>query len=237
MSYTYLKKPVSAKTKRIRLDQKKRKLLSGLFLAFGITMFLSVLIPILKFQLEYSRKFGQIVNPLATAFYNSSATTDYTQLSNWFVSSADSQKINSLINKSKSSTYKLSIPILKIQDAIVDTNSMDLKKTLIQYPGTALPGTMGNPVIFGHSVLPQFFNPKSYLTIFSNLFKLKNGDEIFVEYDRIKYKYIVEEIFEVKPTDFSVLDQRFDAKYMTLITCSPPGTYLRRLVVKTKIAE
>ena len=136
-----------------------------------------------------------------------------------------------------STTYRLSIPVLKIKDAVVDVGSMDLKKSLIQYPQTALPGQPGNGIVFGHSVLPQFFNPKSYLTIFSTLYLLKPGDEIFIDYDNIRYKYVVEEMFEVAPTDLSVLEQRYDGRYFSLITCSPPGTYLRRLVIKTKIAD
>ena len=63
------------------------------------------------------------------------------------------------------------------------------------------------------------------------------GDEIFINYDNIKYKYRVEEMYEVKPTNLSVLDQRFDGRYLTLITCSPPGTYLRRLVVKAHLVD
>jgi sortase A len=113
---------------------------------------------------------------------------------------------------------------------------MDLKKSLIQYPQTALPGQLGNAVVFGHSVLPQFFNPKSYLTIFSTLYKLKQGDEIIINFDKSTYKYIIEEMYEIQPTDFSVLEQRFDNKNLTLITCSPPGTYLRRLVIKAQLA-
>jgi len=44
-------------------------------------------------------------------------------------------------------------------------------------------------------------------------------------------------MYEVQPTDLSVLEQRFDGRYLTLITCTPPGTYLRRLVVVAQIAD
>ena len=63
------------------------------------------------------------------------------------------------------------------------------------------------------------------------------GDEVFVDFDNVKYRYLVEEMYEVQPTDLSVLEQRFDGRYLTLITCSPPGTYLRRLIVKARIVE
>lgn len=163
--------------------------------------------------------------------------TDYTQLNNWFTQNSNPKNITSTLKHSNSNFYQLSIPSLKINDANVIVGGTDLKKSLIQYPQTALPGQAGNAVIFGHSVLPQFFNPKSYFTIFSTLFKLKQGDEIYVNFDNIKYKYLVEEMFEVLPTDLSILEQRFDGRYLTIVTCSPPGTYIRRLIIKAKIVN
>ena len=207
----------------------------------GLIFFLSAIFPILRFQLQYAFNFKQMINPLSLRSYNSSQnvlgtiTTDYTQIANWFVADSDSNN-NQIFSNDNNSTYKISIPKLKIKDAIVSVGSMDLKKSLIQYPQTALPGQLGNSVIFGHSVLPQFFSPTNYLTIFSTLYKLKQGDEIIIDYDSVRYKYIIEEIFEVKPTDLSVLEQRFDQKNLTLITCSPPGTYLRRLIIKASLA-
>ena len=113
----------------------------------------------------------------------------------------------------------------------------DLKESLIHYGGTVLPGEYGNVVIFGHSVLPQFFNPKNYLTIFSTLPTLENGDEVFVNFDGIEYKYKVYEMVEVEPTDVTILEQQYDNFYITLVTCVPPGTYWKRLAVKARLAR
>ena len=207
----------------------------------GSLLFASAIFPILNYQLGYSTQFGQLKNPLSTRFYNRSdnilgtVDADYTQLSNWFIKTdADQSKI---LNSQSEQTYLFTIPKLKIADAIVSVGSMDLKKSLIQYPNTALPGQLGNTVVFGHSVLPQFFNPKSYLTIFSTLFKLNQGDEILLKYDQTQYRYLIEEMYEVTPTDLSVLEQRFDGRYLTLITCSPPGTYLRRLIIRARVVD
>lgn len=237
MSYIYLKK-----TARNKKDRKKRLIFAYSFLSIGVFILFYTFFPIVKYQIQYASRFGKIINPLSSTFYNQSTGSvlgelsgnDYTRLDNWFVSSpslSDPAPSSSIQNNS----YYLSIPTLNIDKALVKTDTMDLKSSLIQYPQTAFPGQLGNSVVFGHSVLPQFFNPKSYLTIFSNLFKLKIGDQILVDYDNITYTYLVEDIFEVKPTDFSVLEQRYDNRYLTLITCSPPGTYLRRLVIKAKI--
>lgn len=239
MSYIYIKKQSS---QRFKIGNLKKRIISTVLFSIGFFMFFSAVFPIIKYQLEYSIKFKQIINPLSNKHYNNSGnilgemTTDYTQISNWFVDSPAAQAKGSVfLDSNSNTTYLLSIPTLKIKDAVVDVGSMDLKKSLIQYPQTALPGQLGNSVIFGHSVLPQFFNSKSYLTIFSTLYRLKTGDEIHVNFNNIDYTYKVEEMFEVQPTDLSVLEQQFDSKYLTLITCSPPGTLLRRLVVKARI--
>lgn len=241
MSYLYVKSPPKISTPKKAISPLRRKIFASFFLVSGLLLFLSVVFPIVQFQLEYSTKFNQILNPLSNQFYNQNGSvlgdlnTDYTELSNWFVN--DSEVVSSSSPSSLITTYYVSIPKLKIEQAAVIFGSTDLKKSLIQYPKTALPGQFGSPVIFGHSVLPQFFNPKSYITIFSTLHKLNQGDEIYIDYDHIRYKYVVEEMYEVQPTDLSVLEQRFDGRYLTLVTCSPPGTYLRRLVIKAQITD
>jgi len=234
VSYIYLKKETKTQSR------KKKKYLSLIFLICGLSLLGFVTIPIIKFQIQYSTNLKQIINPLSLKSYNQNYSvlgdnTDYTQLSNWFTE--DSKKSNNnLSNNDNGGKYFLSIPKLNIKDATVIIGSSDLKNSLIQYPQTALPGQLGNTVIFGHSVLPQFFNPKSYISIFATLHTLKIGDEVIINYDGSEYKYIVSEMFEVKADDFSVLQQRYDDKTISIITCSPPGTYLRRLVVRAEIA-
>jgi sortase A len=98
-----------------------------------------------------------------------------------------------------------------------------------------MPGNLGNAVIFGHSVLPQFFNPHNYLTIFSTLHTLRPGDTIDIEADGASYTYKITEMYEAMPDDLSPLAQTYNGRYLTLITCTPPGTYLRRLIIKASI--
>ena len=45
------------------------------------------------------------------------------------------------------------------------------------------------------------------MSIFSTLPTLKKGDEIDINYDGIDFKYNVETMFEVLPTDIQVLEQ------------------------------
>ncbi len=240
MTYIYVKKTPPPIRPQPRLNPPTRRILALVLLLAGLAFLTSAIFPIVQFQLAYANRFREVINPLSSRFYNRQdnvlGDVDYTQLNNWFISNSNNSTPGTLAS-SPSNTYYISIPKLNIDSATVEVGSLDLKHSLIQYPQTALPGQFGNSVIFGHSVLPQFFNPKSYLTIFSTLYRLKQGDEIFVDFDQIRYKFLVEEMYEVQPTDLSVLEQRFDGRYLTLITCSPPGTYLRRLIVKTRIVD
>jgi len=136
----------------------------------------------------------------------------------------------------KVNTYTVSIPKLKIENALTIIGGDDLNEGLVHYGGTGLPGEFGTAVIFGHSTLPQFFSPTNYKTIFSLLPTLEVGDEVNITYDGVAYRYVIYEMVVTDPNDLSVLEQRFDDSYITLVTCVPPGTYWKRLNVKAKLA-
>jgi len=151
---------------------------------------------------------------------------DLTLVSNWFNTTPNGQA-----SSSKVTHYLLSIPKLKIREAVVNIGGDELKKNLVQYPGTALPGQLGNTVILGHSVLPAFYNPKDYTTIFSKIPTLEKGDEIEILFDGITYIYVVNDYYEKKPDQVDLMEQKFDRYELSLVTCVPPGTYLRRGVI------
>ncbi len=201
----------------------------------GVIMITVVLFNLLSYELTSRSSYPVLLNPLVeinTQIQNNQNNTDLTKASNWF-----GKKENEDSSNSKVEYFTITIPKLKINKATVAIGKDDLSESLIQYPGTALPGKIGNGVIFGHSVLPIFFNPKDYLTIFSTLPKLENGDDIFVHYDGVDYKYKVETKYEVLPTDIEILEQDTDGSYLSLVTCTPPGDPRkpRRLVVRAKI--
>lgn len=132
--------------------------------------------------------------------------------------------------------FSISIPKLKIEDAITRTDNLDFKKNLSHFPGTALPGELGNSFITGHSVLPQFSDPKNYNAIFTKLSDLEIGDKINIEVEGQKYQYIVQYSKVVDPHDLSVLNPISEnGKNLTLMTCVPPGTNIKRLVVITSL--
>ncbi|HTK03445.1 MAG TPA: sortase [Alphaproteobacteria bacterium] len=208
----------------------------------GIVILVGVIYPIVSYNTIYASKYTSLISPVTETVNQvqgaitdtvNGNTTDYTQASTWFAGGATRDAFSG----SKVDYYTLSIPKLKIKDAIVAIGGEDLTHHVIQYPGTALPGKRGNAVLFGHSILPIFYNPSNYLAIFSLLPTLKPGDEINVNYDGISYVYNVETMFEVLPTDIQVLDQDSSDSFLTLVTCVPPGDPRnpKRLIVRARV--
>jgi sortase A len=157
---------------------------------------------------------------------------DYTKVSTWFPSAIPQPSI-----KSQIFSYTISIPDLKIKDATVKIGAEDLNRSLIHYGGTGYPGEYGVAVIFGHSILPVFYDPTSYTAIFSTIPTLKNKAKIILNYDGIEYLYEVYDKVVVEANDVSVLEQHFDNSYIYLVSCYPPGTYYKRIVIKAKIVK
>lgn len=128
--------------------------------------------------------------------------------------------------------FSLSIPKLKIDNAKVKVDSTDFYQNLALFPGTAIPGDVGNAFITGHSVLPQFNDPKNYRTIFTKLPDLEVGDDVYVQLDDKTLHYTVLYSKIVEPKDLSVLSPISpNGKNLTLMTCVPPGSSTKRLVV------
>ncbi len=110
----------------------------------------------------------------------------------------------------------------------------DIQKALeggvVHYPGTARPGQAGNFFVTGHSSYYPWA-AGNYKTVFARLHQLNVGDEYWVYYGGDKHRYTVIEKKEVSPSDISVLDQPMGERLATLMTCTPVGTTLRRLIV------
>lgn len=92
------------------------------------------------------------------------------------------------------------------------------------------PGQVGNTVLSGHSS-NDIIDPGAYKFIFAQLERLAKGDAIYANYNGIRYTYVITNTEVVKPTEVSKLIYPTDKPVMTLITCTPLGTSLNRLLV------
>lgn len=209
----------------------------------GLGILIYVFLPLLSWQIYFAPVFAaqdfEVPIPKATVANTStignllaSATNslgvDYTNANNWYPT-AKAEKSTII------PSYTISIPKIKINSAVVSTADSDLTKHLVQYNADSVPPLHGNTIIFGHSTLPQLFDENNYKTILANAYELQVGDEIFVNIGDIKYKYTIQNISVVEPTDTSVLAQDLRDSYITIITCTPPGTIWKRLIIKAKL--
>lgn len=116
-----------------------------------------------------------------------------------------------------------------IQEAAIQKS---LQSGVVHYGNTAKPGEVGNTAIFGHSS-NDWWEPGNFKFVFVLLDKLAPGDQITVDYQSQRYVYEVTGSKIVEPTNVGVLNPTKEPT-LTLITCTPPGTSLKRLVVTAK---
>lgn len=128
------------------------------------------------------------------------------------------------------------IPLIPIDAPIVwdvqntpEEMKTALEKGVAQVRGTAHPGETGNIFITGHSSNYPWAKG-SYNNIFALLDKLSVGDKVQIKYEGVNYLYVIKEIKVVAPNDTSVM-QPTSSPILTLMTCTPVGTSLRRLIV------
>ncbi len=110
-----------------------------------------------------------------------------------------------------------------------------LTKGVAQAKGTVFPGELGNLFIFSHSSV-NFYEAVRFNSIFYLLDKLEKGDEIDLYYKKEKFKYLVTEKKLVDPSEVKYLSGAGTKKTVTLMTCWPPGTTFKRLIVIGQIS-
>lgn len=128
----------------------------------------------------------------------------------------------------------LYIPKIKVSAPIIwDTPENEilskLKTGVVHYGSTAKPGEIGNVFIVGHS--SGFFWQGNYTQVFTLLDKLVIGDKIYIKDNDKEYTYQVANIITVKPNQTEVLNPS-DKPILSLMTCVPIGTNLKRLIVQ-----
>jgi len=92
------------------------------------------------------------------------------------------------------------------------------------------PGENGNFVLSGHSS-NDWLDQGSYKFIFAPLERIVVGDTFYVNYQQKRYMYKVTSTKVVAPTDVAALATDNTKPMITLITCTPLGTALNRLLV------
>jgi sortase A len=95
------------------------------------------------------------------------------------------------------------------------------------WPGTAMPGQIGNVVVAGHRT--------SHAKPFRHLDALAPGDEVIFTMPNGRFVYRVVNTEIVSPDRIDIVDQTL-ARTATLFACHPPGSTSQRIVVHLDFA-
>jgi sortase A len=118
---------------------------------------------------------------------------------------------------------ELVIPALLLSQPIFKGVTLPtLDKGVGYWPGTAMPGRVGNVVLGGHRTSKQ--KP------FRNIDVLVPGDEVYVTTADGTFVYAVTGTKIIEPTDVWIIDQTESAT-LTLFACHPPHSVKQRIAV------
>lgn len=134
--------------------------------------------------------------------------------------------------------FGIVIPKIKANAAVIknvdpynaNVYQRQLTKGVAHARGSALPGRAGNVFLFAHSS-DNFYNANRYNSVFYLLNKLEKDDEIDLYFEKKKYQYRVSAKKIVAPTAIAYLKGSSFLNKLTLMTCWPPGTTLKRLII------
>lgn len=136
---------------------------------------------------------------------------------------------------------KLIIPKINVDVPVVygvksldnDTVQKALYGGVVHYPipgANSLPGQAGNNVILGHSS-NDVFDGGNYKFAFVMLERLEKGDVFYINYKSTRYTYSVTSKKVINPDQVNTLVSGTKKPLASLVTCTPVGTALQRLVV------
>lgn len=127
---------------------------------------------------------------------------------------------------------KVSVPLIWTQDT--KNFDSDLKKGVVHYPGTAMPGEVGTAYISGHSS-GYLWDKSSYKQVFAVLGNVKDGTSFSITATqkngkKIRYNYVVQRRGEYAADDQAQFASTAES-VVALSTCWPLNTTARRLVI------
>ncbi|EHR0219331.1 class D sortase [Clostridium perfringens] len=139
-------------------------------------------------------------------------------------------KISEGYKNNNSATNNLgTIAILKISsidlEAPVVNGEDNLKYVVAKYRNSPNFGEKGNTILAGHNNMDG--------SIFKNLYKVKVGDIVEVQYGNKIFKYKISQKEIVEPNNSSLLTQDLSKKEITLITCTNRAK--QRLIIKGEL--
>lgn len=150
------------------------------------------------------------------------------------LSTAETVEYKDNVGSIEISKIGISAPIVfPLSSGDSDLNS-GLKKGVIHYPGSALPGSDGQAIILGHSA-PAGWPKLNYDWVFTDLNKLEAGDKISITLNEQNYNYTVKNKIILEKGE--ELPEESGAKSLVLLSCWPPGKNYKRIGIISELTN
>lgn len=195
----------------------------------GVAIILGIFYPVIKEELKYSLSFSESKQVVFTQSELSQAQNNNSEIK---VITPVDEDFGIVIPKIMANAKV----IQSVNPKNPDIYQRALTKGVAHAEGTSLPGEEGNIFIFAHSGA-DLLEVNRYNAVFYLLYKLEKGDEIYIFYKGDKYLYKVEEKKTVGAEEISYLTDKSLEKKLTLMTCWPAGTTLKRMLIVAKAVE
>ena len=96
----------------------------------------------------------------------------------------------------------------------LDSKYNDIEYNVTMVRGSQMPDVdRGNLILMAHS-------GDSYISFFAYLYVLREGDNVFITYNGIKYQYRIVNIYYVEKNGMVLISRNLDKTCLTLITCT-----------------
>lgn len=220
------------------MDNTKAKKLLKIALAIYIVSFFVINWADVSWMFNYREVYG-----LVSDFFNPFPSINASAVDKYFYPNHSEETAQKFV-QNVATTYTdkqnvLEIPSISLSTPIVFATTTDksilmknLDQGVVYYPGSVYPGQVGQIVVLGHSAPPGW--PKiKHDWVFTNLQKLKEGDEVLINLNNKQYTYIVQKTTIIQ-RGADVPATEFDGKnnVITLISCWPPGKDYQRIAVQ-----
>ena len=127
----------------------------------------------------------------------------------------------------------LDSPLIFTDDNSEEAFKRNLKKGIVHYPDSVLPGQDGQTIFLGHSA-PENWPEINYYKIFSRLNEIEEGDEIFIYFEHRCYEYRMTKRTIVEPGKRILPNLTNSRSVLLLLTCWPPGKSYQRMAVQAE---
>lgn len=209
------------------------------FIEVSLLIFAINFYPVLLSELEYSLSKPSSNTQIKVVSSSSSVSANNSALETNIVSASSTAQANNVkVVEALDDNFGIVIPSINLNTKVV--GSVDpfkpskyeslLNKGIVHANNTKVPGQGGHIFLFSHSTV-NISDLSKYNAFFTLLPKIKEGDEVYIFYNHNEFKYKVKEKIYVDPSETSYLTKKSNKETLTLMTCWPVGTPIKRLIV------